>query len=110
MKNVKRAILGIGIFISRFIKRTKCRNDKHAKIGGNVGIAAPSTNASANLGLDVAYQHLVTPGFGLGIATGYNHFFGKDNDGIENNDFGVVPVAGLIRVYPNKQDFISEQI
>ena len=41
----------------------------------------------------------------LGIATGYNHFFGKDNDGIENNDFGVVPVAGLIRVYPKQTGF-----
>ena len=48
---------------------------------------------------------MVTPGFGLGIATGYNHFFGKDNDGIENNDFGVVPVAGLIRVYPKQTGF-----
>ena len=36
---------------------------------------------------------------------GYNHFFGKDNDGIENNDFGVVPVAGLIRVYPKQTGF-----
>lgn len=69
MKNVKRAILGIGILSAGFIKRTKCRNDKHAKNWRNVGIAAPSTNASANLGIDVAYQHLVTPGFGLGIAT-----------------------------------------
>jgi hypothetical protein len=41
----------------------------------------------------------------LGIATGYSHFFGKDNNGINNNDFGVVPVAALIRVYPKQTGF-----
>ena len=105
MKNVKRAILGIGILSAGLLSAQSAEMTNMLKIGGNVGIAAPSTNASANLGLDVAYQHLVTPGFGLGIATGYNHFFGKDNDGIENNDFGVVPVAGLIRVYPKQTVF-----
>jgi len=48
------------------------------KVGANVGIALPAENASAALGFDVAYQNLVTPGFGLGIATGYTHYFGKE--------------------------------
>jgi hypothetical protein len=39
----------------------------------------------------------------IGIATGYTHYFGKDNNGYKNNDVGVVPVAALIRIYPNKQ-------
>lgn len=79
------------------------------KVGANVGLAVPAENASANLGLDVAYQNLITPGFGLGIATGYNHFFGRENDvngtTIDNNDFGVIPVAALIRVYPKQTGF-----
>lgn len=45
---------------------------------------------------------MVTPGFGLGIATGYTHYFARENNGLSNNDFGVVPLAGLIRIYPKK--------
>ena len=45
----------------------------------------------------------------MGIATGYNHFFGKDNTvnnvTIKNNDFGVVPVAALFRYYPEQTGF-----
>ena len=67
MKNVKRAILGIGILSAGLLSAQSAEMNNMLKIGGNVGIAAPSTNASANLGLDIAYQHLVTPGFGLGI-------------------------------------------
>src|SRR5690606_4406774 len=53
----------------------------------------------------VAYQNLVTPGFGLGIATGYTHYFARENDGLNNNDFGVVPAAALIRIYPRDTGF-----
>ncbi len=47
------------------------------KVGATAGIAVPSDNVSAAVGVDVAYQNLVTPGFGLGIATGYTHYFWK---------------------------------
>lgn len=80
------------------------------KVGANGGVSTGG-NTAGNLGLDVSYQHLVTPGFGLGIASGYNHFFGKDNTvngiKIKNNDFGVVPVAALVRVYPQKTGFYA---
>lgn len=109
MKNIKKAIFALGILSTGLVSAQSADMTNMIKIGGNVGIATPSTNASANLGLDVAYQHLVTPGFGLGIATGYNHFFGKDNTvnsvTIKNNDFGVVPVAALLRYYPQQTGF-----
>lgn len=70
------------------------------KFGVMGGVSVPNNNAGGNVGLDVGYQHLVTPHVGIGIVSGYNQFFGKENDGIKNNNFGVVPVAGLFRYYP----------
>lgn len=109
MKNIKKAILGLGILSAGLVSAQNAEMTNMLKVGANVGVAVPSSNASANLGVDVAYQNLVTPGFGLGIATGYNHFFGKDNTvnnvTIKNNDFGVVPVAALFRYYPEQTGF-----
>ncbi len=55
----------------------------------------------------MAYQNLVTPHFGLGVATGYQHHFAKENDingtKLDNNSFGVVPVAALVRYYPKAE-------
>lgn len=51
--------------------------------------------ASFNVGLDVRAQYLFNPHFGIGVASGYTHFFGKDNF----DDFGVVPLAGFSRYY-----------
>lgn len=105
MKNVKKIILGLGILSAGIVSAQHSEMTNMIKVGVNAGIAVPANNASANLGLDLAYQNLVTPGFGLGIATGYNHFFGKENNSYKNNDFGVVPVAALIRVYPKQTGF-----
>lgn len=102
---VRKLVLGLGLLSAGFTQAQDADMTNMFKIGGNVGIAVPSSNASANLGVDFAYQHLVTPGFGLGITTGYNHFFGKENDGLQNNDFGMVPLAALIRVYPQETGF-----
>ena len=100
-----KTILALGLMTTGLVSAQSADMKNMLKVGANVGLAVPAENASANLGLDVAYQNLVTPGFGLGIATGYSHFFGKDNNGIKNNDFGVVPVAALIRVYPKQTGF-----
>ncbi len=77
------------------------------KIGALAGVSVPSNNAGAAAGLDIAYQNLVTPHFGLGVATGYQHHFAKENDlsgiKLDNNSFGVVPVAALVRYYPKAE-------
>ncbi|MBO9620689.1 MAG: hypothetical protein J7539_16820 [Niabella sp.] len=90
-------ILSVGCIRAQSMKNT-------LKVGVLGGAAVPNENAAANLGVDVAYQNLVSPHVGLGIATGYNHFFGKNNtiNGVtlNNNSFGVVPVAALIHYYP----------
>ncbi|MBW8362060.1 MAG: hypothetical protein K0M56_07750 [Kaistella sp.] len=111
MKMMKSAILLAGIVGASFMNAQDSDMKNMLKVGVNAGVAVPSENASANLGLDVSYQHLVTPGFGLGLATGYNQFFGKTNTingtEVENNGFGVVPVAALIRVYPKQFGFYA---
>lgn len=105
MNSMKKTILALGVMTAGLVSAQSADMKNMIKVGANVGLAVPAENASANVGLDVAYQNLVTPGFGLGIATGYSHFFGKENNGLDNNDFGVVPVAALIRIYPKQTGF-----
>ncbi len=102
---MKKSIAALGILSVGLMSAQSADMRNMIKVGANVGMAVPAENASANVGLDVSYQNLVTPGFGLGIATGYSHFFGRNHDGIDNNDFGVVPVAALVRIYPKQTGF-----
>ncbi|MGV8914411.1 MAG: hypothetical protein ACOH1X_03075 [Kaistella sp.] len=109
MSSMKKSILALGLMSAGLMSAQSMDMKNMIKIGANVGLAVPAENASANVGLDLSYQNLITPGFGLGIATGYSHFFGRENTvnnvNIDNNDFGVVPVAALIRIYPKQTGF-----
>lgn len=71
------------------------------KVGLNAGMSL-SKSHSMNVGGDVAYQYLITPNWGVGIASGYSYYLAKDNKGIKNNKLGLVPVAGLVRYYWNR--------
>ena len=110
MKTIKKTILALGLATAGLVSAQSADMTNMLKIGVNAGVSTGG-NTSANLGADLSYQHLVTPGFGLGIATGYNHFFGKDatisDVNVKNNDFGVVPVAALFRVYPKQTGFYA---
>lgn len=110
MNLIKKSVFALGILSAGLASAQSTEMTNMFKVGANGGISTGG-NTSGNIGLDVSYQHLVTPGFGLGIATGYNHFFGKEAtvDGIKikNNDAGVVPVAALVRVYPQKTGFYA---
>lgn len=105
MNLVKKSILGLGLVTVGLMSAQDAQMRNMLKVGVNGGFAVPNENASASVGLDLAYQNLVTPGFGLGIATGYSQFFGRENEGLDNNDFGVIPVAALIRIYPKQMGF-----
>ncbi|MGX9987113.1 hypothetical protein [Soonwooa purpurea] len=108
MKFLKQALFTIGVLAGGLAFAQDSNMNNMIKVGVNGGVSTGG-NTSANVGLDVSYQNLVAPGFGLGIATGYNHFFGKsatiNNVKVENNDFGVVPVAALFRIYPQQYGF-----
>lgn len=68
------------------------------KVGLNTGVPIATTNNSSSftLGLDVSAQFIRTTVFGIGLKTGYIHYFGKDN----NDDFGIIPLAVMFRYYP----------
>ncbi|GAB3025004.1 hypothetical protein GCM10027051_32110 [Niabella terrae] len=106
MKKRNVAVLGLALLAGSLgVQAQSMKNT--LKIGALAGASVPSNNAAAAAGIDLAYQNLITPHFGLGIATGYQHHFGKENDlggtTIDNNSFGVVPVAALIRYYPRAE-------
>ncbi|WP_372473154.1 hypothetical protein AB4865_10105 [Capnocytophaga sp. ARDL2] len=110
MNRIKKSILGIALVSSAigFSQNSKPLSMKNMlKLGVNAGYSVPSTNAGMSVGADITYQYLVTPHFGLGVATGHTYYFGKENTvnnvKIENNDFGIVPVAALVRYYPAKK-------
>lgn len=63
MKNIKKVILGLGILSTGLLSAQNSQMTNMLKVGVNGGVAVPSSNASANVGVDVAYQNLVTPGF-----------------------------------------------
>jgi hypothetical protein len=67
------------------------------KAGLTAGVPVGEANdyASFNLGLDIRGQYLFNPNFAIGVASGYTHFFAKD----DFEDFGVIPVAGFARYY-----------
>ena len=67
------------------------------KVGLNAGLPVGDLDdiSSFSVGLDLKGQYLVTPNFGIGLATGYTHLLGKD--GVD--DFGIIPAAGFARYY-----------
>lgn len=101
---MKKLFLVIGIALigtSSFFAQQKdieiTPNNSWLKAGLTTGIPVGDASdvSSFNLGIDLRGQYLFNPNFAIGVASGYNHFFGKD--GFE--DFGVIPVAGFARYY-----------
>jgi len=74
-----------------------------AGISAGIPVGDADDYSSFVLGLDLKGQLMSTPHLGIGLTTGYNHFFAKD--GIE--DFGTVPVGAFIRVYPKSKGFFA---
>lgn len=67
------------------------------KAGLTAGVPVGDTSdfSSFTAGVDLRGQYLFNPNFAIGVASGYNHYFGKDG----SDDFGLVPVAGFARYY-----------
>lgn len=67
------------------------------KLGLTAGLPVGDTSDfySFTLGADVRAQFLVTPNIGVGVASGYTNFFGKDGA----DDFGQIPLAAFGRYY-----------
>ncbi|MBK6729876.1 MAG: hypothetical protein IPG60_02535 [Bacteroidetes bacterium] len=75
------------------------------KAGVSAGIPIGDLSDYNNfiLGLDLKGQVMETPHFGVGLTTGYNHYFAKD----QFEDFGIIPLGLFIRVYPKSEGFFA---
>jgi hypothetical protein len=75
------------------------------KAGLTAGIPVGDLHDASSfaLGLDLKGQLMTTNHVGIGLTTGYNHFFMKE--GFES--FGTVPLGAFIRVYPDFKGFFA---
>lgn len=102
LKKMKKLILMIALLVAgvTFAQEDNVTSDNSwLKLGLNAGVPMGDADdaSSFSTGLELKGQHLVTPNFGIGLTTGYSHFFGKDGA----DDFGVVPAAAFARYYFN---------
>jgi hypothetical protein len=110
---MKKTILLSGILLSTALAASAQSNtksdagepisEKNAWLKIGLNLAAPigdaSKIASFAPGLDLRGQYMLTNHFGLGLATGYNHYLGKS----PVSDFGAIPLALMLRYYPKSQ-------
>lgn len=87
------------------------------KLGLHAGIPVGDVSDSHSFmaGLDAKYQFLDFNSFGLGFATGYSHYFGKEltsvgGTTITAEDYGLIPLAVLLRYYPTQSFFIGTDL
>jgi hypothetical protein len=73
------------------------------KAGLNAGIPFGTLGdvSSFTLGLDLKGQLMETNHVGIGITSGYNHFFAKDGF----KSFGTIPLGAFVRYYPQSKGF-----
>src|SRR5690606_24242605 len=80
-------------------------NPKNSWIKAGINVGLPIGNladqSSFALGADIKGQLMSTPNWGLGLASGYTHYFPKD----EQENFGSVPIGVFARYYPASQGF-----
>lgn len=105
MINIKRILLVVAMLCLKplFAQNQEVHNDNITsrnswlKAGLTAGMPVGDADdvTSFNLGLDLRGQHMVTPNFGIGLASGYTHYFAED----AFEDFGVIPAAVFLRYY-----------
>ncbi|GAL65045.1 hypothetical protein [Algibacter lectus] len=83
------------VFAQEDVEITSDNSWLKAGIITGIPVGDASDVSSYSLGLDLRGQYLINPNIAIGVASGYNHFFGKDNI----DDFGVIPAAGFFRYY-----------
>ncbi|MBV7440209.1 hypothetical protein KRX57_02125 [Weeksellaceae bacterium TAE3-ERU29] len=105
---MKKLSILVALICSAVFVQAQKKGTDWLKLGIHAGIpvADSKDGSSFALGADVKYQFLDFQSFGLGVATGYTNYFGKDN----NKDTGVIPVAALLRYYPTQSFFIGSDL
>ena len=90
-----------------FAQNTEAVTSKNSWLKAGISASAPVGNtsnfSSFALGVDLSGQFMASKNVGLGIASGYTNFFGKNG----GNDFGIVPLGALLRYYPASEGFFA---
>jgi hypothetical protein len=109
MKKLLLSLAFVTIGMSAFSQQTRDLsqvNEDNSWLKAGVNIAAPvgkqADFSSFVLGLDLAGQFMRTDNFGLGIASGYSHYF-KKSDVPGSDNFGVIPLGVMLRYYPQSE-------
>jgi len=73
------------------------------KLGANIGVPVGNVSnySGFTAGLELKGQVLETDHLGIGLTTGYDHYFGKNG----YSGFGTVPLGAFLRVYPQSKGF-----
>ncbi|WP_068595915.1 hypothetical protein ACF3NR_04235 [Vaginella massiliensis] len=85
-------------------------NAQTTGVEGGVHVGIPvgdvSDVSSFNIGIDVAYLYPIAQNFKLGLASGYDHFIGKD----DVDDFGFIPLAASAKFNPTQNFFVGADL
>ncbi|MRJ07586.1 hypothetical protein EDL98_03850 [Ornithobacterium rhinotracheale] len=93
----------------------------HFKVGANVALPMGllSDAYTFSVGTDVAYTFNVAPNLDLGVATGYQHYFGKKIEEVkylggskstyteETKSIGIIPLAGQVKYSVSPEIFLG---
>ncbi|MES2431954.1 MAG: hypothetical protein V4556_13555 [Bacteroidota bacterium] len=107
MKKLLTGLVTLFIVSQSFAQDKDVVNHKNSwlKIGPAISLPVGDVSnfSSFAAGVDLNGQLMATRNFGIGLASGYTHYFGKNNiDG-----FGTVPVGLLLRYYPKAEGFFA---
>lgn len=74
-----------------------------AGLEASVPVGKTSDGSSFAAGLVLSGQWMATKNFGIGLTSGYTHFFAKNN----GEDAGLIPAGLLLRYYPQSKGFFA---
>ena len=95
------AAWGTGAFAQEVKELTPRNSWLKAGVNAGLPVGDVADYTSFVLGLELKGQLMETNHVGLGITTGYNHFFAKENF----KSVGTIPLAGFLRLYPKAEGF-----
>jgi hypothetical protein len=82
------------LIISLLILFLSANAQVNVKVGlaGSAAIGDMSDYYDGGPGVDVNVSYLIAHKIGVGISTGFQHFFAKDWDGCDDIDFNIIPI------------------
>ncbi len=91
-------------------------DDGGFRVGIHVGLPMGDVKdiSSFNAGIDLAYMWSVGDGFEVGVATGYDNWFGSEEDfgpiTVEYEDAAFIPLAGALKYSVTENFFVGADL